>query len=159
MPGAGKPTRLDSFGGPGSEPGQLRTPHGIWVDTRGDEPLLVVADRENGRLQRYTLAGEHVDVLTRDLRRPCQAKEQGGDLVVADLAGRVTILGPDGETLCHLGDNPVPERRANHGVPREEWRDGVFSAPHSATWDAEGNLYVMDWNRWGRVSKLERVRD
>ena len=151
-------TYLDSFGGPGEEPGRLRTPHGIWVDARGDEPLLLVADRENGRLQRFTLAGEHVDVLTDDLRRPCMVKEQAGYLLVPDLAGRVTIVGPGGETVCHLGDNPDPKKRANHGVPPDEWRDGWFTAPHSAAWDRDGNLYVMDWNRWGRVSKLERVR-
>ena len=25
--------------------------------------------------------------------------------------------------------------------------------------DADGNLYVLDWNRNGRVSKLERLKD
>ena len=33
-----------------------------------------------------------------------------------------------------------------------------FVAPHSAHWDAEGNLYVMDWNALGRISKLKRVK-
>jgi len=147
-----------SFGGPGSEPGQLRTPHGIWIDERADEPTLLVADRENGRLQRFAFDGELLEVLEVELRRPCGAKEQDGYLVVPDLAGRVTIVGPAGELVCHLGDNPDPKKRANHGVPREDWRDGEFTAPHSATWDAGGNLYVMDWNAEGRVSKLERVR-
>src|SRR5258708_23424211 len=36
---------IRTFGGPGSEAGQLKCPHGIIVDTRGHEPILVVADR------------------------------------------------------------------------------------------------------------------
>jgi hypothetical protein len=151
-------TYQKSFGGPGTDPGELRTPHGVWIDTRGDEPNLVVADRENGRLQRFSLEGEPLSVFEVELRRPCGVKEQDGFLLVPDLAGRVTIVGPAGELVCHLGDNPDPAKRANHGVPRIEWRDGEFTAPHSATWDAAGNLFVMDWNAAGRVSKLERVR-
>ena len=48
---------IRTFGGKGSEPGQLDEPHGIWVDTRGGAPVLVVADRRNNRLQRFTLDG------------------------------------------------------------------------------------------------------
>jgi sugar lactone lactonase YvrE len=147
-----------TFGAPGQEPGQFKTPHGIWIDRRGDTPTLLVADRENGRLQRLSFEGQPLEVLPAELRRPCQVKAQGDWLVVADLAGRVSILDGAGDVLCHLGDNPDPTKRANHGVPPSEWRDGEFTAPHSATWDADGNLFVMDWNATGRVSKLERLR-
>jgi len=149
---------LDSFGGPGEEPGTFRTPHGIWVDRRESPPVVLVADRENGRVQRFTLAGELVDVLAVELRRPCQIKERGGFLAIADLAGRVTLLDASNRLVAHLGDNPDVEQRANQGVPPEAWRDGTFTAPHAAAWDADGNLFVMDWNRYGRVSKLERLR-
>jgi hypothetical protein len=148
---------VSSFGGPGTEPGKLRTPHGIWIDTRGAQPRLLVADRENGRLQSFDLEGNHVEVLDVELRRPCMVKERGGYLVVPDLAGRVTILDANNELVCHLGDNPDPARRANNGVPRTDWQVGHFLAPHSAAWDADGNLIVMDWNRFGRVSRLERL--
>jgi hypothetical protein len=42
-------------------------------------------------------------------------------------------------------------------VQGEQWVDGLFLAPHSAAWDEQGNLYVMDWNAAGRVNKLRRV--
>ena len=45
----------------GHGPGKLDEPHGIWMDTRGASPVLVVADRRNNRLQRFTLDGQHVD--------------------------------------------------------------------------------------------------
>jgi hypothetical protein len=80
-------------------------------------------------------------------------------LAVADLAGRVTVLDRDGKVLTHLGDNPDPQLRAKNGVPRDRWRDGEFLAPHSVCADARGDLYVMDWNSLGRISKLRRIRD
>ena len=145
-----------SWGGPGEEPGRFRTPHGIWLDARGAEPALIVADRENHRLQVFDLEGELLRVIDGDLRRPCTVFEHGGHLAVADLAGRVTILDENDEFLVHLGDNPDPDKRANNGVRPESWADGEFLAPHGVAWDARGDLYVLDWNFQGRLSKLAR---
>ena len=44
-----------SFGGRGKEPGRFLTCHGLYMDERGSEPMLVVCDRENRRLQRFDL--------------------------------------------------------------------------------------------------------
>ena len=149
---------LGSFGGNGTEPGKMRTPHGIRIDTRSGEPKVVVADRENGRLQTFDLEGNLLGIHFGQLRRPCNVDEHGGDLVVADLAGRVTILDAQNELVCHIGDNPDPSQRAQNGIEPARWQPGVFISPHSACFDADGNLYVMDWLRWGRVSKLRRVK-
>lgn len=150
-------TYQQTFGGPGSEPGQLNTPHGVWVDTRSQDPVLVVADRGNRRLQLFELDGTHRAVLDTDVRSPCKIQQWNEFLVVPDLEGRVTIVGPDYEVVTHLGDNPDPEQRAHYEVDPGLWRDGTFISPHSAAWDPDGNLYVMDWNAWGRVNRLDRV--
>ncbi len=147
-----------SFGGRGSEPGQFVTCHGIWLDERTDPPTLLVADRENHRLQSFDLEGKHLAVHTPGLRRPCSVYVQGDTVAVADLAGRVSLLDGKNRLIKHLCDNPDPAKRAQNGVPKEQWSDGEFLSPHSVCWDPDGNLYVMDWNRWGRVSKLARVR-
>lgn len=146
-----------SIGGRGTAPGQFQTPHGALIDTRGDQPRLVVADRENGRLQVFDLDGNLRQVVAGIFRRPCNvyAHPNGRDLVVPDLAGRVTILNEKNELVCHLGDQPDPNLRAKNGVPKEQWQDGVFLSPHGAAFDAHGSLYVLDWNRHGRVSQLE----
>ena len=91
------------------------------------------------------------------LRRPCKIQQRDEYLVIPDLAGRVTILDGSNELVTHLGDNPDESLRAVNGVPREQWVDGLFLAPHSAVWDEQGNLYVMDWNAVGRVNKLRRL--
>jgi hypothetical protein len=146
-----------SWGGYGTGPGMFRNPHGVWIDTRRPTPVLLVADRENGRVQIFDLDGKLLDMVTGVFRRPCGAFQQGDDLVVPDLGGRVTILDKDNKLVTHLGDNPDPALRANNKVDRPQWQDGYFLAPHSARWDEDGNLYVMDWNFRGRVTKLRRI--
>ncbi|QDV07492.1 NHL repeat protein [Planctomycetes bacterium Poly30] len=154
---------LGSFGGYGSEPGKMKTPHGMFMELGGAEPYLVVCDRENGRLQRFAMDGKLVRAETPGLRRPCNGVITQYGWAVADLAGRVTLLGLDesGErvVLAQLGDNPDPGKRAKNGVPREQWADGEFLSPHGIGADADGNLYVQDWNRLGRITKLERIQD
>jgi len=149
---------LRSIGGRGKEPGKFQTPHGLWLDTRKKEPELLVADRENNRIQRFDLQGKLLGVVEGMLRRPCGMHQHKDMLVVADLAGRITLLDSENKLICHLGDQPDEKLRANNGVPREKWRDGEFLAPHSARFDSDGNLYVMDWLALGRVSKLELVK-
>lgn len=149
---------VKSFAGPGEAPGKTRTPHGLWLDQRGKQPLLLVCDRENHRLQWFTMDGEYVRSLATELRRPCNvAPLPDGGLVVADLTGRVTVFDREDKFVCHLGENPDPKQRAQHGVPRDQWQDGVFLAPHGICVDGDGAIYVQDWNFLGRISKLERV--
>jgi hypothetical protein len=148
-----------SFGGPGDAPGQFRTCHGLALDTRGPEPRLIVCDRENRRLQRFDLEGNLVDVPVTGLRRPCSLSLAGEYTAVAELEGRVTILDQSFQPVAHLGDNPQRGQWANNGVKPAEWIEGVFTAPHACCFDDAGNLYVMDWNASGRISKLRRVRD
>ena len=148
-----------SFGGPGKEPGKLRTPHGLWMDTRGEEPVLIVADRENSRLQTFSLEGEPLSVIEQDLRRPCNVYEHDGELVVPDLTGRITLLDAENRLIAHLGEQPDPALRAKNGVPVEKWKHGEFLSPHGAAWDSHGNLYVVDWNYLGRITRLTRLSD
>ncbi len=148
---AGKYVR--SFGGPGA----MNCCHGLLIDTRRTPNTLLVADRENSRLLRFDLEGNQLAEIKGMFRRPCSIQERDGYLAVPDLAGRVTILGPDDQLVAHLGDQPDEKKRARNDVPKAEWQDGVFLSPHSAHWDREGNLYVMDWNFLGRVNKLRRL--
>jgi hypothetical protein len=150
---------LSTFGGPGAEKGQLNCPHGLLVDKRRTPETLLVADRGNHRLQVFDLEGRPLSIIEGMFRLPCSMQERDGYLAVPDLAGRVTILDKDNQLVGHLGDNPDESLRAQNGVPRERWRDGVFIAPHSAHFDAEGNLMVMDWNHLGRINKLARLAD
>lgn len=147
---------IRTFGGPGTEPGKMKTPHGLWLDTREDTPRLLVCDRENHRLQFFDLEGNLLSVAEPGLRRPCNVHQWNDYLAVADLAGRVTILDRSNKVVCHLGEQPDEKLRAKNKIGKEHWKAGEFLAPHAVCFDPTGNLYVMDWNHHGRVTKLLR---
>lgn len=150
-------TYLDSFGGRGEGQEHLRTPHGLWMDRNDRGATLLVADRENHRLARFDLDGkflEGTDPTQGLLRRPCHVQFHGKLGVVSDLAGRTTLLNERLELVGHLGDNPDASQRAQFNIPPELWREGIFFAPHCARFNSKGELYVMDWNVAGRVTRL-----
>jgi sugar lactone lactonase YvrE len=148
-----------SFGGRGTEPGQFTTCHGMALDKRGEKPLLLICDRENRRLQHFDLDGKFVAVVTENLRRPCALSFHGDRVAVAELEARVTILDGQNKQVAHLGDNPKKEHWAKFDVPPTEWQVGIFTAPHGVSFDKDGNLYVMDWNKSGRVSKFKQIAE
>ncbi len=151
---------VKSFGGGGTEPGKFQTCHGLCLDTRGEKPLLLIADRANHRLQHFDLDCNFVKLWDKELRLPCFTTivNGDGDVAVPDLQGRVTIFDRDMNLVCHLGDNEEPGLRGAFDVRRDRLKDGQFTSPHGCAWDSKGNLFVQDWNVLGRVTKLERVK-
>lgn len=136
-----------SWGEPGFEPGQFRVPHGIAVARDG---TVLVADRENSRLQLFTPQGELAGVWD-DLARPCQVALDGeGNVYVAELGyragmwpgtvapsadatgGRVSVLTRDGRLIARFGggDHPLAA--------------GDFFAPHDIRVDSQGDFYVAE---------------
>ncbi|HET6204633.1 MAG TPA: NHL repeat-containing protein [Planctomycetota bacterium] len=146
-----------SSAGAGDGEGECRSCHGLAIDPRGEKPLLLVCDREHRRLVHFDLDGKFLGVVAAGLRRPSSVAFFGDHVAVAELEGRVTILDRDGAVVTHLGDNPERSEWANFEVPRERWKEGIFTAPHAVCFDRDGNLFVQDWNRSGRLSKLARV--
>ena len=147
---------LKTAGGRGKGDGQFVTCHGITLDTRSGSPLLLVCDRENRRLVHLDLDLNFKGVHSEHLRRPCAVSILGDHAVVAELEGRVTIVGKNGAHLAFLGDQPDKSLWAKKPVPESQLYDGLFTAPHGVSWDAAGNVIVQDWNVTGRVTMLKR---
>ncbi len=160
---------LSMFGKPSADAdadGTFDTPHGVWIDDRGGEPLVVVADRANSRLQWFTLDGEHRR--TQDgFLLPANVDRRGDVLLVPDLVGRVTLLGGDNNVIAHLGDDseritadkPDGVKKTGWAIRGDEksWLPGKFVHPHDACFDADWNIYVAEWVQRGRVTKLRKV--
>jgi len=147
-----------SYSGKGNSEGLLNCSHGLSVDTRYDQPLLLICDRENRRLCHFDFDGKFVRTVAQHLRRPCQVAFQGDYAVVSELEGRVTILDKDNVPVAFLGDNPQREQWAKYDVEPSAIVPACFSAAHGCYIDRNGDIYVSDWNQTGRLTKLALLR-
>jgi hypothetical protein len=149
------------FGAKGNGPRQFNTAHGMTLDTRYEPNRLLICDRNHqprGRLLHYSLEGEYINEVIGGLGMPTSVSVQGDYVSVPDLHGRVVILDKTNTIMAVLGHNPNPKLGRNYGVKQADWIEGVFSGTHGSGWDADGNLYVQDWNVDGRIMKLVRVK-
>ena len=147
-----------SYGGKGHEEGMFDCSHGLGVDMRYDQPLLLVCDRENRRLCHFDFDGKFVRTITQHLRRPCQVSFHGECAVISELEGRTTILDRDNVPVAFLGDNPRKDQWAKYETDLGAIAPATFTAAHGCFIDKEANVYVSDWNHTGRVTKLSRMR-
>jgi hypothetical protein len=148
------------FGTKGNGLKEFNTAHGMTLDTRYAPPRLLICDRNHqpkGRLLHYDLEGNFIEEVITGLGMPTAASVQGDYVSVPDLHGRLVILDKSNTIMAVLGHNPDPATRGNFNVPQEQWKEGIFSGTHGSFWDADGNLYVQDWNVSGRLMKLVRV--
>jgi len=124
-----------SWGEPGTAPGQFNLPHGVWIDRRG---RVLVADRENDRVQVFDQKGKLLSIWSTELIGPAFFYVDDDDIVYIPEhnGGRISILTLDGERLARWGDGPV--HRSCHGI----WVDS-----HS-------DLYVVQPGEWGRVRRV-----
>ena len=128
---------IQSWGEPGTGPGQFNLPHGVWV--KGDR--VYVADRQNGRIQVFTLGGGYVEEWP-GLARPCDIYIYRRGLVyVAELTSRVSILNLKGEVLARMGGEKI-------------FAPGQFVAPHCLWKDSRGCLYVGEVLEGQRIQKF-----
>jgi streptogramin lyase len=125
---------LFSWGEPGKAPGQFNLPHGIWYDSRG---RLLVADRENDRVQVFDLDGKLLNVWPTELIGPAFFYVDDEDIVYIPEhnSGMFSIVTLDGERLARWG---APIHRSIHGV----WGD------------SQKNIYVVQPGEWGRVRRV-----
>ena len=146
------------FAEKGNGEGQLDCSHGLTLDLRYAQPLLLICDRENRRLCHFDLDGKYVRTVTQHLRRPCQISFNGDHAIVSELEGRVTVLDGDNAPIAFLGDNPQKPQWANYDIDPRDIKTGVFSAAHGCFVDSDANIFVSDWNHTGRVTKLAKRR-
>jgi hypothetical protein len=138
---------------------QMNNPHGIWVDQRDPaKPMLLLADRGNRRIVRYTLDDKPVDVIEGTLA-PCHFHEFKDMMVVPDLQCRVTLFDKDNKVITQLGDGAYAGKQNQLRISedRSVFEPGKFITPHGAWFDHSGNIFVTEWVEIGRVTKLRKI--
>ncbi len=137
---------IQSWGEPGSGPGQFNLPHSVWVHSDG---RVFVCDRENDRVQIFDPAGTLLTTWT-NVTRP-------GDLFI-DGQGTVYL----GEMAWRAGDSSMAGRHLPETRPAQisvrdldgnlltRWggpdpcQPGSFASPHGLWVDSHGDLYVAE---------------
>jgi sugar lactone lactonase YvrE len=153
---------LQTIGTPGKADGQLQSPHGLWVDSRGAEPVLVVADRGNHRLQTFSLDGRHLRTISDParLRWPCNFDVRGDLLVCPDLNGQVCLLDRDYQVIAQIGDglaHNTGKIGSRRDLTRDQFIPGEFIYPHDAVFLRNGDIVVVEWLPIGRITLLSRL--
>lgn len=141
-----------SWGQPGSGIGQFNVPHSIAIDATD---RLLVADRENSRIQLFDTQGNYLDQWT-DVARPNDiAFDAMGNVYVAE-------LGPAGPYAFQepLPSDFPPSRVSifnSEGLLLDRWgttdpcQTGSFYAAHGICIDGRGDAYVgeVTWSAGG----------
>jgi hypothetical protein len=135
---------LQSWGSPGSDPGQFSLPHGVCFL---DDDHVVIVDRENFRLQVFTLDGHLEDIwhayypqAIRASRLPdgtaCVMVGEGPPVAyqrsTPNLGCRIRVLDGEGKEVARLGVG-------NWGFEPDR-----FTAIHGIAVDSVGNVYVAE---------------
>ncbi len=160
---------LDSIDGTEGSAGRFYQPHCLYIDRRKAEPELYIADRENRRIQVYSLEGRFKRTFGSDfLTSPSGFASHAGFLFVAELRARVAVLDTEDKLVGYLGRNEGvcdepgwPNRKDEDGriVPTDRIRPGKFNSPHGIAADRTGNVFVAEWLIGGRIVKLQSLSD
>jgi peptidylglycine monooxygenase len=127
---------LQTWGRPGSGPGEFTTPHAVWVDS---EERVLVADRENNRVQVFTADGEYLAEWP-DLFHPMDIYvDQAGAIYVTDQIPRLSMYAADGRLTGRC-------------------RPGLYGA-HGIWGDAAGHFYLAEHSPMDRVTRLVPASD
>jgi hypothetical protein len=138
-------------------------PHGIVVDRRGPETVLVVADRANQRLVELDLEGRTRRVFAEGVVwSPSGLAIDGNVLIVTELWGDVVVLDANGDLVDRVGVQTAEPSRAgwpntmcDGGMVRPDVIPGRFNSPHGVTVDPrDGSWIVTEWLIGGRVTRL-----
>ena len=113
---------LFSWGHPGkTAPGEFHVPHGVWVHT---DERVIVADRENDRIQVFTPDGDFLTEWT-GFSRPCDIYiDQDEAVFIPELDAFMSITDLDGNLLAR-------------------WAGPTDAGAHAIWVDSHGDLYIL----------------
>lgn len=127
-------TLMFSWGEPGTEPGNFKLPHSVWIDRRG---RVMIADRENDRVQIFDQNGKLLEIWPTKLIGPAILYVDKEDVVYIPEhnSGMISILDMQGNRLA-------------------QWGDPMYKSCHGIWGDTRGDVYVVRAGPWGRNRRV-----
>ncbi|GAA5221956.1 6-bladed beta-propeller [Membranihabitans marinus] len=156
------------FGGKGTENDNFNCCHGILVDTRdSSNPTLLITDRGNMQLKRFTLDGQYLSTIPlpgsficrpvlKDnhiygavYRSTTQAYPDSGYITILNEKDQV-VSTPGGTAPMYIGGQLQEQRKDRSFLG--------FMHPHDVCIDGDHNIYVPQWaSKKTYPVKLERI--
>jgi sugar lactone lactonase YvrE len=146
---------IQSWGEPGTGPGQFMLPHGIYIAPDG---RVLVAERENDRIQFFSADGEYLDHWTHVQRPTDICIDQDGLVYVSSLRWNVGehsfMNGPIRHNLPgHISIFDLKGNVLLRWVSADGCAPGNFFVPHTLCVDSHGDLYVGEVTYTSGVKK------
>ena len=145
---------LSSFGGKAA-PYSFSTLHKLAIDTRFTPARLIACDRANNRVVHMSLTGEFLGVVAKDLLLPAAVVISGDNAIVGELNGRVSILDKSGAVVGRVGAN-TEQGTGTNKIPPAQWKTGLVLSPHGVALNDHGDIFVAEFNAFGRVHRFNR---
>ncbi len=145
---------MKSFGGK-KEPYNFNTLHKLAIDTRFTPVRLIACDRANNRVVHLSLDGDFLGVVAKDLLLPAAVVISGDNAIIGELKGQVSVLDKAGRVVARLGTNAGEGVGTNQLKP-ELWQTGLVVSPHGVAINEHGDLFVSEFNAFGRVHRFNR---
>jgi hypothetical protein len=145
---------LSSFGGKAA-PYSFNTLHKLAIDTRFSPARIIAVDRANNRVVHMSLTGEFLGVVAKDLLLPAAVTISGDNAVIGELTGRVTLLDKAGNVVTRVGAN-TEQGVGTNKIPPAQWKTGLVLSPHGVALNGNGDLFVAEFNAFGRVHRFNR---
>jgi DNA-binding beta-propeller fold protein YncE len=135
---------IQSWGEPGTEPGQFNLPHSVWVHTDG---RVFVCDRENDRVQIFSPDGELLSIWTNLARPGDLCIDATGNVYLGEMAWNMDETHMDGRPFaearsCQLSIRDLDGNLLTRWGGDDPCAPGSFASPHGMCLDSRGNIYV-----------------
>jgi sugar lactone lactonase YvrE len=137
---------LQSWGAPGTAPGEFMCAHSLWVHSDG---RIFVCDRENSRIQIFDADGKLLETWDGITRPDDICIDVGGRVFISQefmKAGHPRMEGGFYETsrpstvmVCDLSGKELTSWGSE-----DEYAPGYFMSAHSLCTDLHGNVYVAE---------------
>lgn len=140
--------------------GRFNCPHSLFIDYRKSEPEIYIADRGNKRFQVYDTEGKYKRSFGENIFGcPCGGVIKDDLLYVPELCARLAVLDINDNLLFYLGQNEEScDITGWPDHPKELIEEGKYNSPHFLALDKRNNIYVAEWIKGGRITKLENIK-
>jgi hypothetical protein len=114
-----------------------------------------------------SLDGDFLGVVAQDMNTPAAVAIHGDYAAIAELrpgiktsnkltgkAVQIVILDKAGNTVAVMGTNTNADEIGTAATHPSWWRTGALMAPHGVAFNEQGDVFVAEFNQWGRVQRF-----